>query len=93
VLLCLLLTIALFGAVVTVRSWKGGVSEIQAPSSISARSDPAERSSAVTPLRVPNPAAQRPGPPDPLAQKTAVTAAESAAKAAADLAASVAPSN
>jgi hypothetical protein len=40
-------------------------------------------------LRTPsNPAAQRPGPPDPVAQQSAAVSAENAAKAAADLAAS-----
>src|SRR5215472_7094271 len=37
----------------------------------------------------PNPAVQKPGPPDPVAQKTAAASADSAASAAATLAASV----
>ena len=48
--------------------------------------DPGSSPVVPEPLRRPNPAAQRPGPPDPVAEQSATDSAESAARAAADLA-------
>jgi len=88
VLLLCLLTAGIIGAAVAVRPWKGS-----ATSGDTALSHSAERAHQ-EPLRRASPrqnvAVQKPGPPDPEAQKTSAVSAARAADAAAELAASMA---
>lgn len=88
-LLFLLLAVGVICAALALRSWSGHASHlgISKPSTMlpAAAQEDLRRAS----VR-PNPAAQMPGPPDPVAQETAAASAAKAAKAAADLAGSAA---
>lgn len=87
-LLGCLLAIALVGTVFLTRVWRGSASGVHGTDS--ARAGTSERKAILARHNGerPNPAVQRPGPPDSVAQKSAATSAESAARAASDLAAS-----
>jgi hypothetical protein len=88
ILVCALTAVG-FCAGIFVRSWTRGAGEA-ATTSITPAPEP---SSGRAPMNVPdradlrpNPAAQKPGPPDSKAQRMAAASAESAARAAAELA-------
>jgi hypothetical protein len=95
-LLCLLVVVAFVATIVAVYPWKGRNGAVTAASSIGAsqnqvvarrQTSPPARAAFWNRREELNPAVQKPGPPDPEAQRTAVASAERAAQAAADLAA------
>ena len=94
-MLCLLATAAFAGTLAFVRPWKDSGSRIEAStrpnpeqSRVPEPAHPATVDEAHRLAQGPNPAAQKAGPPDPVAEQTAADSAERAAGAAADLAAS-----
>jgi len=88
VLLLCLLTAGIIGTAVAVRPWKGSATSGDTALPHSAERAHQEALRRASPRQ--NAAVQKPGPPDPAAQKTAATSAAKAADAAAELAASVA---
>ncbi len=94
-ILCSLAIVGFFATVALIRPWKaepvraGSLETVSAPRAArqaAGESVPAEARS-LTITHGQNPAVQKAGPPDPEAQRLAVSSAESAARAAADLAA------
>lgn len=87
-LLVCLLVIGLGGTVFFTRTWRGDASTERTPATHSARKPDVTQPNGDRS----NPAAQRSGAPDPVAQRTAAASASRAADAAAELAASAASS-
>jgi hypothetical protein len=94
--LLLLAVAALLCAAILFRSWNSDDAARQAAPvrpALSRPIEPAIAESLQWAKARPNPAIQRPGPPDPVAQKRATTSAQKAAQVAAELAGSVASIN
>jgi hypothetical protein len=89
--LCLLVAVAFVATLAVIRPWKDGAAETRVKVETAIVKQPTAIVRPAADLRhnhqEGNPAAQRAGPPDPEAQRTATAAAERAAQAAANLAA------